>query len=197
MSGGGPGVVVTCITCAMATWRQAGRRHVRSVAVIGVVALALGVGVLPASTAAASPTTSATSHSSKSSGSGSSKGLSLPKTSNTQDTNYLTDIAEADPALATYGQKQGNLAFRTLLTDGAAFCALLKRAKSIDEALVAEADGARSTETQTSLPLSVTTFNTIEAVALVTLCPSELKRVPAAARSRIRSLGAHLAKHPG
>ena len=152
---------------------------------------------MPASTAAASTTTSATSHSSKSSGSGSSKGLSLPKTSNTQDTNYLTDIAEADPALATYGQKQGNLAFRTLLTDGAAFCALLKRAKSIDEALVAEADGARSTETQTSLPLTVTTFNTIEAVALVTLCPSELKRVPAAARSRIRSLGAHLAKHPG
>jgi hypothetical protein len=189
--------VVTCITCGVvATWRQARRPNVRSFAIVSVVALALsaGLGSLAGSEAAGS--TSA-SHSSTTSGSGSSKGLSLPKTSYSQDTKYLTDIAEADLALATYEQKQGNVALHTLLTDGSAFCALLKRAKGIDEALVAEADGARSTETQTSLPLSVTTFNTIEAVALVTLCPSELKLVPKAARSRIRSLGARLATRPG
>jgi hypothetical protein len=191
--------VVTCITCGVvATWRQARRPNVRSFAIVSVVALALnaGMGALAGSAAAAAGSTTA-SHSSTSSGSGSSKGLSLPKTSYSQDTKYLTDVAEADLALATYEQKQGNVALRTLLTDGSAFCALLKRAKDIDEALVAEADGARSTETQTSLPLSVTTFNTIEAVALVTLCPSELKLVPKAARSRIRSLGARLATRPG
>lgn len=191
---------MTCITCDVATWRRARRPNVRSVAAVGVVALALalgvgfGVGGLADSAAAGSTTTS---HQSKSSSSGPPKGLTLPKTSYTQDTKYLTDVAEADLALATYEQKQGNVALRTLLTDGSAFCALLKRAKGIDEALVAEADGARSTDKQTGLPLSVTTFNTIEAVALVTLCSSELKLVPATARSRIRSLGAHLATPPG
>lgn len=102
-----------------------------------------------------------------------------------------------DPALATYEQKEGNVALRALLTDGSAFCAFLQRGKGIDNTLASVAVGARGDEAKTHLPLSVTTFNTIEAVALVTLCPSELNRVPAAARSRIRSLGAHLAKHPG
>ena len=100
----------------------------------------------------------------------------------------------ADPALATYEQKQGNVALRALLTDGSAFCALLQRGGGIDEALVAEADGARSTESQTFLPLSVTTFNTIESVALITLCPSEQKLLPASDRSKIRRLGDALTK---
>jgi hypothetical protein len=125
-----------------------------------------------------------------------SKPLKAPKTSLAQDTKFFTYVTEADPALVTYEQKQGNVALRALLTDGSAFCALLQRGGGIDAALVAEADGARSTEAQTSLPLSVTTFNTIESVSLLTLCPSEQKLVPASDRSRIRNLGDALAKRP-
>ena len=67
------------------------------------------------------------------------------------------------------------------------------RGEGSTQALVDEADGARSTESQTSLPLSVTTFNTIEAVALLTLCPSERSLLPAADRTKILQLGASLA----
>ena len=80
--------------------------------------------------------------------------LQAPKTPHAQDTKYFTDVAEADPALTTYEQKQGNVALRALLTDGSAFCALLTaRRGGLDEALVAEATGARGTEAQTHLPL--------------------------------------------
>ena len=51
-------------------------------------------------------------------------------------------MAEADPKLAAYEQKQGNVALRALLTDGSAFCALLKRGGGLDDALVEEATGA-------------------------------------------------------
>ena len=47
----------------------------------------------------------------------------------------------------------------------------------------------RSSEAQTHLPLSVTTFNTIESVALLTLCQSEQKLLPASDRTKIRNLG--------
>lgn len=123
--------------------------------------------------------------------------LSVPKTSRAQDTKYFSDVTLADPTLATYARKNGNVALRALLTDGTAFCVLLKRGGGIDQALVAEADGVRSTESQTRLPLSVTTFNTIEAVALLTLCPTEQHLVPASVRSRIRHLGDALAGHAG
>ncbi len=123
--------------------------------------------------------------------------LSAPKTSFAQDTKYLTDVTVADPALTTYEEKQGNIALRALLTDGSAFCALLRRGGGIDQALVAEATGARSTESQTHLPLSVTTFNTVESVALLALCPSEQKLVPSSVRSKIRALGKALAERPG
>jgi hypothetical protein len=169
------------------------------VVVVGVV-VGIGAGAPVGSASAATTTTSQSSGSSGSSGSsssGTSKPLSLPKTSYAQDTKYFTEVAQADAALVTYQQKQGNVALRALLTDGSAFCALLKRSRQIDEALVAEADGVRSTEAQTKLPLSVTTFNTIEAVALLTLCPSEQKLVPASVRSRIRKLGKSLATRPG
>jgi hypothetical protein len=115
--------------------------------------------------------------------------LRAPKTTNAQDTRFFTDVAEADPALASYEQKQGNVALRALLTDGAAFCALLTHEKELDAALVEEANGARSSEAQTHLPLSVTTFNTIESVALLTLCQSEQKLLPASDRTKIRKLG--------
>ncbi len=126
-----------------------------------------------------------------------SKPLSVPKTTFAQDTKFFTDVTEADPALVAYEQQQGNVALRALLTDGAAFCALLRRGSGIDDALVAEADGARGTESQTHLPLSITTFNTIEAVALLTLCPSEQTLVPASDRSKIRDLGRALGKRAG
>jgi hypothetical protein len=115
--------------------------------------------------------------------------LRAPKTTNAQDTRFFTDVAEADPALASYEQKQGNVALRALLTDGAAFCALLTHEKELDAALVEEANGARSSEAQTHLPLSVTTFNTIESVALLTLCQSEQKLLPGSDRTKIRKLG--------
>jgi hypothetical protein len=123
--------------------------------------------------------------------------LKAPKTSYAQDTKFFTVAAEADPALALYEQKQGNVALRALLTDGSAFCALLARQGGLDQALVEEAAGARNTEGQTHLPLSVTTFNTIESVAVLTLCPSEQKLLPGSVRSRIRNLGKALTQRPG
>lgn len=128
---------------------------------------------------------------------GASRPLKAPRTSEAQDTKFFTGVAEADPALASYEQKQENVALRALLTDGSAFCALLTRGGALDDALVEEATGARSTESQTHLPLSVTTFNTIEGVALLTLCPSEQKLLPASVRTKIHNLGKSLAKPPG
>ena len=43
------------------------------------------------------------------------KSLSAPKTSFAQDTKFFTDVTEADPALVTYEQKQGNVALQALL----------------------------------------------------------------------------------
>ncbi len=122
--------------------------------------------------------------------------LTAPKTSFAQDTKFFTDVTEADPAFVTYEQQQGNTALRALLTDGSAFCALLRQGGGIDRALVSEAAGARSSESTTHLPLSVTTFNTIEAVALISLCPTEQTLLPASDRSRIRALGNTLAHRP-
>ncbi len=123
--------------------------------------------------------------------------LRAPKTSNAEDTAYFTDVAQADPALASYEQKQGNIALRALLTDGTAFCALLQRARNLNDALVEEASGARSTEAATHLPLSVTTFNTIESVSLLTLCTSEQKLLPASVRTKIRALKKAFITSPG
>lgn len=109
----------------------------------------------------------------------------------------MTDVTEADPALATYEQKQGNVALRALLTDGSAFCAFLQRGGGIDNAMVSVVVGARSQEAQTHLPLSVATFNSVDAVALLTLCPSDQKLVPASDRSKIRQLGHTLADRSG
>lgn len=127
----------------------------------------------------------------------SSSPLKAPKTTDAQDTKFFTEVAEADPALANYEQKQENVALRALLTDGSAFCALLTRSRGLDDALVEEATGARGTESQTHLPLSVATFNTIEGVALLALCPSEQKLLPASVRTKIHNLGKSLAKPPG
>jgi hypothetical protein len=117
-----------------------------------------------------------------------------PNASAAQDAQFLTDVAEADPALATYEQNQGNVALRALLTDGSAFCAFLQRGGGIDNAMVDVAVGAQGQETQTHLPETVTTFNTIEAVSLLTLCPTYEQLLPAADRSKIQALGQALAE---
>jgi hypothetical protein len=122
------------------------------------------------------------------------KPLTGPKTSVTKDSQYLLDVAKADSALGSYVQERGNVALRALLTDGAAFCAFLGRGGGIDNALTSVAIGARTVESQTHLPMKVVTFNTMEAVALLTLCPSEQKLIPASDRTKIRALGRALAK---
>lgn len=181
----GRGVYIADVMAA----RQCARRSIAASCILPALLLGgvAGGQVDPTRSAAAAPT-------SKPSGHTSSKPLSPPKTSLPQDEKFFAEVTVADPALATYEQKQGNVALRALLTDGSAFCALLQRGGGIDEALVAEADGARSTESQTFLPMSVTTFNTIESVALITLCPSEQKLLPASDRSKIRRLGDALTK---
>jgi hypothetical protein len=166
----------------MAAARMPVRRIVAVLPMLFAVVVAVGVafgGIGPPGTAAAS------------------KPLKAPRTTAAQDTKFFTGVAEADPALASYEQKQGNVALRALLTDGSAFCALLTRGGGLDVALVEEATGARGTESQSHLPLSVTTFNTIEGVALLTLCPSEQKLLPTTVRAKIHNLGKSLAKPPG
>jgi hypothetical protein len=122
------------------------------------------------------------------------KPLVGPKTTSTEDTSYLADVAKADQDLATYIQKQGNVALRALLTDGSAFCAFLHRGGGIDNAILSVAVGAKSVESKTHLPSNIATYNTMEAVALLTLCPSEQKVVPSTVRARLRALGRELAK---
>lgn len=118
--------------------------------------------------------------------------LVAPKVPTTEDAAYLKYVTEADPALATYVSDKGNVALQALLTDGSAFCAFLARDGVIDEAMVSLAIGARGVEKSTDLPSSVTTFNTIEASALLTLCPSEQSLLPAGDRQKIRDLGTSL-----
>jgi hypothetical protein len=118
--------------------------------------------------------------------------LSAPHDTVVQDGQFLSEVTEADPALVTYEKREGNVALRALLTDGSAFCAFLQRDKDIDGAMVSVAEGAQQDESQTHLPLSVTTFNAVDAVALLALCPSLEKVVPASDLVKIRALGASL-----
>lgn len=150
--------------------------------------LALACSACGTATSATSSTTEAPHHVSKSAAS-----LETPKTTAAQDTQYLADVAKLDGTLSSYVQSHEDTALQALLTDGTAFCAFLATGKGVDNALVSVALGARSVESTTHLPESVTTFNTIEAVALVTLCPSEQRLVPAATRERLASLAKTLA----
>jgi hypothetical protein len=86
------------------------------------------------------------------------------------------------------------VALQALLTDGSAFCAFLKRGGGVDDAMESVVIGARSVESQTHLPKSVTTFNAIDAVALVELCPPEQKLLPSADQAHIESLSKSLAE---
>ncbi len=118
--------------------------------------------------------------------------LKAPKTTVADDARFLTEVTEADPALESYEKKSGNVALRSLLTDGSAFCAFLRQSDDIDTAMVSVAVGAHQVESQTHLPTSVTTFNAIDSVALLTLCPSLESVVPASDLTKIRRLGAAL-----
>ena len=115
-----------------------------------------------------------------------------PKTNAVQDTQYLADLAHADPTLASYVETQGNTALDALLTDGSAFCAFLQRGGGLDNAMASLVVGANSVESQTHLPSSVTTFNAIDAVSLISLCPDEQKLIPVADRTKIQSLAKSL-----
>lgn len=108
------------------------------------------------------------------------------------DGKFLAEVTEVDPSLVAYEKKSGNVALRSLLTDGSAFCSFLKRDGDIDDAMVSVVLGAQHVETQSRLPMSVTTFNAIDAVALLSLCPSLQKSVPPSDMAKIRSLGASL-----
>jgi hypothetical protein len=121
------------------------------------------------------------------------KGLTAPRSSVASDAQFLSDVTEVDPALGTYEKKSGNVALRSLLTDGSAFCAFLNRDDDLDTAMVSVVLGARHVEAQTHLPISVTTFNSVDSVALLTLCPSLQSTVPTRELVKIRKLGAELA----
>ena len=156
-----------------------------SLATTAVFAAVLaGCGSAPSQSAAAPPTT---------------KGGALvaPKTDATHDADYLTKLAVADPDLATYATTGGDTATRALLTDGSAFCAFLARDGRIDQALVDTAQGVNSTEATTHLPQTMTTFNSIESVALLTLCPDEQRLLPSDTRARIQALGTQLSGRSG
>jgi hypothetical protein len=165
----------------------------RSVALAGALVVAAGCGSGDAQHAKA-PRASTTLPASSTAPAGSQAPLQAPTASPQQDGDLLSEVVEADPTLATYSQQYGDMAARALLTDGSAFCAFLLRGGGVDQALVSLAIGARSVENQTHLPLSVTTFNAIEAVALLTLCPAEQSQLPAADRSRITQLGQELGR---
>jgi hypothetical protein len=123
--------------------------------------------------------------------------LVAPKTTTTQDAQYFTDLARADPDLSSYVNHYGNVALKALITDGSAFCAFLARGGGIDNAMSSVVIGANSVKDQTHLPSSVATFNAIDAVALITLCPGEQKLLPPAQQSTIRSLDNSLGSPSG
>jgi hypothetical protein len=120
--------------------------------------------------------------------------LVAPRTSYAQDTRYFQDLARVDPSLSSYVDSEQGVALQALLTDGSAFCAFLKRGGGVDDAMESVVIGARSLESRTHLPTSVATFNAIDAVALVDLCPAEQRLLPSADQARIESLSKSLSE---
>jgi len=137
-------------------------------------------------TSATTPTTALTS----------SRPLKAPQASVADVAQFLTEVTDVDPALKSYEKQSGNVALRALITDGSAFCAFLNRDRDIDTAMVSVAVGARQVESQTHLPMSVTTFISVDSVALLSLCPSLQSVVPSPDLAKIRKLGAALAVAP-
>ena len=123
--------------------------------------------------------------------------LVAPRTSYAQDAEYFQDVAKVDPSLSSYVDSRQEVALQALLTDGSAFCAFLDRGGGVDSAMESVVIGARGVESATHLPTSVTTFNTIDAVALADLCPAEQKLLPPADQAHIKSLSKELSEPPG
>ena len=111
-----------------------------------------------------------------------------PKVTSGESLAFFQDLSRVDPSLSSYVNSDQPVALRSLITDGSAFCAFLQRGGGVDDAMASVVVGAKSVESDTHLPISVTTFNAIDAVALVDLCPSEQTLLPAADRSHIQSL---------
>ena len=159
-----------------------------SVPLVAMVVVLSWLSLHHTKSATTTTTTTTTSVSSPSNGA-----LTAPSTTLAQDTKFFTDVTDADAGLATYEKTYSELALRAMLTDGSAFCAFLHRDRSIDPALVSVVVGARGVESSTHLPLTIATFNALDAVSLLTLCPSEQSLVPRADLVKIEELGATLA----
>lgn len=164
----------------------------RSALVVLLLTLAVVAGACGGASAA-SPSPTSTPSTTRTASEGEAP-LVGPKTTPAQDTEYITDVTKADAHLASYAQQQGDVALQAMLTDGAGFCAFLRREGAIDKAILDTALGAKSLESETHLPYSVTTFNTLEAVALLTLCPAEQSLVPSSVRAKIHRLGSALGR---
>jgi hypothetical protein len=120
-------------------------------------------------------------------------GAAATKPSSGADSRYFIDVATEDPALSSYVNARSTVALKALLTTGVAFCDLLQRGGGIDNAMTSVVEGANSVEASTHLPRSVRTFNSIDAAALLALCPGDQRLVPASDRSRLRALAKALA----
>jgi hypothetical protein len=174
------------------TTRQRSRRFIVGTVALLLVAVGAGSWMLSRSDDTTAAPKSTTSASVPTTSSTSSMPLKAPKASVAEDAQFLTEVSEVDPALTTYERQSGNVALRSLLTDGSAFCAFLNRDRDIDAAMMSVAVGVRQVEPQTHLPLSVTAFNAIDSVALLNLCPSLQTVVPSSDLAKIRKLGAVL-----
>ncbi len=162
------------------------------VASLAVLSISLGAWVWSANGHAARSAVTTTSVPAHSPAPAPTTPLKAPATSVANEALFLSDVTEVDPALATYEHRAGNVALRSLITDGSAFCAFLDRDHDIDTAMVSVVVGARQVESQSHLPLSVTTFNSVDSVALLTLCPSLQSIVPSSDRAKIDKLRALL-----
>jgi hypothetical protein len=169
--------------------------HRRALHLVAGLAATIAVTACGSSTPAAAPTTrrAAAPTTAAAPPTTASGPLVGPETTPVQDGAYFSDLARIDPDLATYVNSNGNVALQALLTDGSAFCAFLRRGGGIDNAMTSLVIGAKSVQSQTHLPASVTTFNAIDATSLVVLCPDEQSLIPAADRTKIRQLAAVLA----
>ncbi len=161
----------------------------RTKALIAVAVIAVLAG---GCTSAASKAAPAPSHRAATTGP-----LVAPPTSYAQDAAYFQDLSKTDPSLTSYVNSNQEVALQALLTDGSAFCAFLKRGGGVDNAMASVVVGAKSVEADTQLPTSVATFNAIDAVAIIDLCPTEQGLLPAVDRTHIQSLSRSLSGTTG
>jgi hypothetical protein len=157
---------------------------------VGIFAVALFAG--GCTSAAAKPTGGSSSGAARTSAP-----LVAPTVTSGESFAFFQDLSRVDPSLSSYVNSNQSVALRSLITDGAAFCAFLRRGGDVDDAMASVVVGAKSVESETHLPISVKTFNAVDAVALVDLCPKEQTLLPAADRSHIRSLTQSLSSAKG